>query len=88
MYEIKNCSHKIQKLGFLIRSLCCFLFACSMLAFVGAVVAMVLEPFHFITIVGVLVSLIMGHVSGKILLTGYAPKYLLFAHGRLRVDKL
>lgn len=87
MYEIKNSSHKIQKLSFLIRSLCLFLFACSIFGFVGAVVALVLEPFDLIIVPAVLVSLIMGHVSGKILLTGYAPNYLLFAHGRVRVNK-
>lgn len=87
MYDIKNSSHNIQKLGFLIRGMCLFLFVCSSISFVSAVTALIYESFHFIVVIAILVSLIMGHISGKILLSGYAPKYLLFAHGRVRKDR-
>lgn len=39
------------------------------------------EPFDLIFVIGVLVIGLMLHISGNILFKGYAPDYLLFAHG-------
>jgi hypothetical protein len=33
------------------------------------------------TLIGLVPVLLICHLSGSILFTGYAPKYLLFAHG-------
>lgn len=78
---------KVQKLGPVVRTLCSFLVLCAGLGLVAAITALILEPFHYTGLIAIAVCALMLHVSGYILFTGYAPKYLLFAHGKVRLDK-
>jgi hypothetical protein len=78
---------EIEKLGGFIRFLCLFIFLCGVFAIFAVIAALIFEPFHYIAIIGFAVCSIMLHVSGCILFTGYAPSYLLFAHGKVRLDK-
>lgn len=78
---------ELQKLGPLIRTLCLFICLCSALAFIFVIAAMIFEPFHYITLVVIPVFGLTLHISSNILFTGFAPKYLLFAHGKVRLDK-
>ncbi len=77
----------IQRLGVVSRVLSAFIFACSVLAMIAVVFALILEPFHYIAILVIPVFALMMHISGHITFNGYAPTYLLFAHGTVRVDK-
>jgi heme/copper-type cytochrome/quinol oxidase subunit 4 len=78
---------EIEKLAPLFRFLCLFIFLCAVFAILAVIAALISEPFHYITIIGFAVCSIMLHLSGCILFTGYAPSYLLFAHGKVRLDK-
>ena len=71
----------MQKLGVMIRGCASFLFICSVLAAMGLLFAVITEPFDFRMVIGGSVIGVMAHVSGSVALRGYAPKYLLFAHG-------
>ena len=78
---------EIQKLGPVIRALCFFLVLCSSIGLLAAIKALILEPFHYIVLIVIFIGALMLHVSGCILFTGFAPQYLLFAHGKVRLDK-
>ena len=78
---------ELQKLGPVIRALCFFLVVLSVFSLLSVITALILEPFHYIGLIAIAVSVLMLHVSGSILFTGFAPKYLLFAHGKVRLDK-
>jgi hypothetical protein len=80
-------STELKKLGPVVRSLCLFLLAFSLFSSFAASTALIFESFHYIILIAVFVSLVTVHVSGSILFTGYAPSYLLFAHGKVRMDK-
>jgi hypothetical protein len=71
----------VKKVGPIIRGLSTFILLCSIIALAGLVFAAIIEPFHPLLIVGVIVIGLMSHVSANIVFKGYAPKYLLFAHG-------
>ena len=72
----------VKKVGPIIRVIATFIMLCTVIAFAGLLYAVFTEPFHPISIVGFIVIGIMNHASTNIALTGYAPKYLLFAHGK------
>lgn len=78
---------ELQKLGPAIRALCLLLVLGSGAALLTAITALLFEPFQFISLMAIAVSSLMLHVSGSILLTGFAPRYLLFAHGKVRLNK-
>ncbi len=42
---------------------------------------MFIEPFDLILLFGIFIGLVLSHISGNIVFTGFAPKYLLFTHG-------
>jgi fatty acid desaturase len=71
----------VKKLGPFIRVLAGFVLFCVILTIALLVFAAFTEPFHPFLLVGVPMLLVGAHVSGKVALTGYAPKYLLYAHG-------
>lgn len=71
----------IKKIGPVMRGLAAFLFFCCLLAGGGLVFAVVTEPFELLMLAGMMVLGIMIHVSGSVVFTGYAPKYILFTHG-------
>ena len=76
--------NKVKKLNMFYRVLSGFIFFCSMVATIGATIAVVSEPFRIGAILGTVVIVavvaIMAYVSGRIMITGYAPKFLLFTH--------
>ena len=39
------------------------------------------EPFELMMLFGIFIGLVLSHISGSVMATGFAPKYLLFAHG-------
>jgi len=71
----------VKKVGPIIRGLAAFILLCSIIAITGLLFAAFTEPFHPLLIIGAIVIGLMSHVSANIALNGYAPKYLLFAHG-------
>jgi hypothetical protein len=71
----------LKRIGPVARVLAAFILLCSFLAGAGLVFAVVTEPFDPLMLLGVAVIGIMLHVSGSVVFMGYAPKYLLFAHG-------
>jgi hypothetical protein len=71
----------VEKLGPAIRGFACFLLLCALLAAAGLLFALVTEPFDYRILLGAAVTGIMVHVCGCVVFRGYAPKYLLFAHG-------
>ena len=74
--------NEVKKLGFVSRALAAFIFLCGLIAAAGVVYAVITEPLHPAIFFGALVIGALLHVSGCIVLKGYAPKYLLFAHGQ------
>jgi hypothetical protein len=74
----------VKKVSALFRLLAAFIILCSLLAGVGLVFAFMTEPPEPVLLIGVAVIGILLHVSGSVVFTGYAPKYLLFAHGTKR----
>ena len=73
--------NNVKKASSLFRVLAAFILLCNLLAGIGLVFALVTEPLEPVLLFGVAVIGIMLHVSGCVVFTGYAPKYLLFAHG-------
>ena len=78
-YQTEN---DVQKLDLFIRVLAAFILLCIFFALAELVFAVVTEPFHPLSIVGVIVIGFMVHFSGSVVFKGYAPKYLLFTHGQ------
>lgn len=39
------------------------------------------EPFELMMVFGIFIGLVLSHISGSVMFTGFAPRYLLFAHG-------
>lgn len=57
-----------------------FILLCTLLAAFGFIVELVVEPTRSTHIIGLAVVVLMFHINVKITFTGFAPKYLLFAH--------
>lgn len=72
---------QVAKVRPFFRGLAGFFLLCTVLAAVGLVFALVTEPFSAFLFIFAVVVAIAGHISGSILFTGYAPNYLLSAHG-------
>ncbi len=70
----------LNKVSPLIRVLAAFVLLCSLMAGAGLVFALVAEPIELMLLFFAIVIGVMLHVSGCVVFTGYAPKYLLFAH--------
>ncbi len=70
----------LNKVSPLIRVLAAFVLLCSLMAAAGLVFALVTEPLELMLFFFAIVIGVMLHVSGCVVFTGYAPKYLLFAH--------
>lgn len=71
----------VRKLGVISRILAGFILLCSVMATAGLIFVVVTESFHPIAFIIAIVVGVMMHVSGSIAFRGYAPRYLLFAHG-------
>jgi len=71
----------VTKLGPVIRVLAGFILLCSLPAGFGLVFDFVTGPFDIMMPLFIAVIFPMVHISGCICFRGYAPKYLLFAHG-------
>jgi hypothetical protein len=71
----------VKKLGLFIRILSAFIFICSLVVVIGLTFALFTEQFELGFLIGFTVTGLMLHISGCITFNGYAPKYLLFAHG-------
>jgi len=39
------------------------------------------EPFELMMVFGIFIGLVLSHISGCVMFTGFAPRYLLFAYG-------
>lgn len=76
----------IKKVGLVLRGLSIFILICGVLSAAGLVYAIVAEPFEYLMLVMLVVTGVMMHIFGTIGFTGYAPKYLLFAHDRKDID--
>ncbi|RFA33263.1 hypothetical protein CAL65_18020 [Alkalilimnicola ehrlichii] len=72
---------EIRKLGLPIRCLAAFILLCVLVAVIGLVSAAITEPFHPALLLGFVIAGVLGHVAGSITFSGYAPRYLWFAHG-------
>ncbi len=72
---------KVKKVGPFYRGLSGFFFFCTVLAAFACIYALVTEPFELSLIGLFFIVIVGGHVSGRILFTGFAPWYLLNAHG-------
>ena len=59
-----------------------FILFCTLIASLGLAFALITEPFHPTSIIGILVIALMLHANIKITFTGFAPSYLLFTHGK------
>jgi len=73
--------HDVKKIGPVVRGLAAFVLLCGLVAGAGLAYALVTEPFEPLMLVGAAVIGLMVHVVGSVVFRGYAPKYLLFAHG-------
>ena len=71
----------VKKLGLLTRCLSALILLCCFVAAIGITYAMFAEPFHPMSVFGSLIVILLSHISGSVVFTGYSPKYLLFAHG-------
>lgn len=71
----------VKKLGPITRGLAALILICSIIAAVVLGIAAFTEPFRPLLIFGFVTVALMAHVSGSVVLKGYAPKYLLFTHG-------
>jgi hypothetical protein len=58
------------------------IFLCSIIGVAGIAFALISEKFEANLLIFLLPTLILAHISGNIMLKGYAPKYLLFTHGK------
>lgn len=76
----------VKKVGLVLRGLSIFILICGVLSGAGLIYAIVAEPFQYLVLVMLVVTGVTVHVFGTIGLTGYAPKYLLFAHDRKDID--
>ena len=71
----------VKKLGIGIRILAGLIFLCGLIATAGIIYALLFEPFDSSVLVAIVVIGVMQHISGSVTFRGFAPKYLLFAHG-------
>lgn len=71
----------VQKLGPIIRVLAAFILICSIIVVAVSVFFAITETLDPLFIVTFLVAILTGHICGSVVFKGYAPKYLLFAHG-------
>ncbi|OUS69392.1 hypothetical protein B5G52_16880 [Pseudoalteromonas sp. A601] len=71
----------VKKLSVLIRTLSAFIFLCSLIGVVSLTFALFTEQFELGFIIGFIVVGVMLHISGSVTFKGFAPRYLLFAHG-------
>lgn len=71
----------VKKLGPVIRVMAGFILFCGIFTAAVLVFVAITEPFHPSLFAGIALTSLMGHVAGSVAFKGYAPKYLLFAHG-------
>ena len=71
----------VEKLKPIVRVLAGFIFLCSVLAVFGAVEEIFAAGIDLLVVAIFISAVVMLHVSASIALRGFAPKYLLFAHG-------
>lgn len=71
----------VKKIGPAVRVLAGFLLLCALFVFVGLSIFILIEPFEPIMVLMIVATVPVMHVSGSVAFKGYAPKYLLFAHG-------
>lgn len=71
----------LNKVSPLMRVLAAFVLLCGFIASAGLVFVFFTEPLELMWFFLAIIVGIMVHASGSVVLTGYAPKYLLFAHG-------
>ncbi len=72
---------QIGKVGLVYRVLSFLLFVLCILGGLGIAYMMFSESFSITSMLFLLPPIILGHISGSVALTGYAPKYLWFSHG-------
>jgi len=72
---------QVAKVRPFFRGLAGFFLLCTLLAAAGLIFALVTEPFSPSIFIGAAVVIVAGHISGSVFFTGYAPNYLLSAHG-------
>lgn len=87
MSEEKVQDHEIKKISVVYRVLCSFVLLVSSVGIIGVIAAIIYEPFHYISLIALFVCAVMSHISGTIAFTGYAPSYLLFAHGNVNLNE-
>ncbi len=72
---------QVVKIRPFFRGLAGFFLFCTLIGSCGLIYVVFTEPLDFTFISAFGVVLIGGHISASILFTGYAPWYLLSAHG-------
>jgi hypothetical protein len=78
-YPAKN---EVVKMSLFFRVLSGIILLCSFVAVAGLVFTLISETFEAKLLIFLLPTLLLAHISGNIMLKGYAPKYLLFTHGK------
>ncbi len=71
-----------QQLGKFYRVVAGGFFLCILLVSVAFTFILFTESFHIAMLVPVAVLAIGAHISGSVVFTGYAPRYLSFSRGR------
>ncbi|WP_088329423.1 hypothetical protein [Lacimicrobium sp. SS2-24] len=72
---------QLAKVRMPFRVLAGFIFLLSLFAILATVTFAITEPYDHIIWALSAVILAMAYISGHVVFTGYAPKFLLFTHG-------
>lgn len=70
----------VKPVRILYRVLAGFIFVLGCFTTVMSIYFMFIETFSYMFIVLLSILLLMTFISGKVMLTGYAPSFLLFTH--------
>jgi len=77
-YPTRN---KVEKIKPFYRFCAGILFFFSVLEVLLVGFVMFIDPFEVVMLFAVFIGLVFSYISGCVLFTGFAPKYLLFTHG-------
>lgn len=74
----------VEKLGLVYRLLAAFILFCGVITMPALLYALLTEPIHPLLFILAILIFILLHASFRITFSGFAPNYLLFAHGPKR----
>jgi len=79
--------NELKKLGLSYRALASILFIASAFAAIISFAVLFSVGISLLFLVIMLFSGLVTHISGSVLFTGFAPSYLLFAHGKVNLKR-